>query len=143
LVTANIVRDVPATADGTKELYRIELTCRPDTGEGQIQLTWSPMSAQGRRNFSVALDGQEPVMFSVEGRETMGNGAKAADGKDAVSGSASAILYASHSEGGAPSIGTRLPARRLSVSNVFPGGTVVFPFDRLTQPMREEVSVCF
>jgi hypothetical protein len=143
LVTANIVREVPARADGTKELYRIELTCRPDTGEAQIQLTWSPMSAQGRRDFSVALDGHEPVTFSIEGRESMGNGAKAADGKDVVSGSAAAVLYRTALEASAPSIGRRLPAGSLSVSNVFPGETVVFPFDQLKQPMRQELSGCF
>ena len=143
LVTANIVRETPSRADGTKELYRLKLTCRPDTGEAEMQLTWSPMSAQGLRNFIVAPDGQDPVTFGLEGRETMGNGAKAADGKEVVSGSASAVLYATHSKPGAPSIGPRLPARTLSVSNVFPDESVVFPFDSFAQPMREQLSGCF
>jgi hypothetical protein len=143
LVTASIIRETPARGDRSRELYRVKLTCRPDTREAEMQLTWSPMSAQGRRNFMVSMDGHDPITFSLEGRETMGNGAKTADGKDSVSGSASAVLYATASIAGSPTVGARLPANSMTISNVFPDETVVFPFDRLTPQMREQFSGCF
>jgi len=127
LITASILRTVPA-AD---ELYRLKLTCRSDTHEAELQLTWAPTPAKGDRKISVAADGSAAVMFSVEGREKMGNGAKMKDGTDSTSTPAAVVLN------------IPLPNRTLSVSDVFPDEVIVFPFDRLTAPMRQELSVCF
>jgi hypothetical protein len=139
LVTASIVREVPST----EQLYRVKVTCRLDTREAEMQLTWSPMSAQGRRTMNVAVDGAAPITFNIEGHEKMGNGAKASDGTDSVSGSAAAVLYTTHPSFGAPNLATPLPSRSLTVSNLFPNETVLFSFDRLTPAMRQELSTCF
>ena len=73
----------------------------------------------------------------------MGNGAKAGDGTDVTTGPAAAILFATHPSSGAPNLVTALPARTLAIGQLFPDETVVFPFDRLTQTMRQELSTCF
>jgi hypothetical protein len=44
LLTASIVLDVPSTS----ELYRLKLTCRPDTREAEMQLSWSPNPGRAR-----------------------------------------------------------------------------------------------
>jgi hypothetical protein len=126
-VTVSILRPVA----GTDELYRLKVTCRPGTGESEMQLAWAPTPAKGDRRISVAADGTAAVMFNVEGREKMGNGAKKKDGTDSTSTPAAVALK------------MLLPDRTLIVSEVFPDEVVVFPFDRLPAAMRQELSSCF
>ena len=45
--------------------------------------------------------------------------------------------------GGAPTRGIELPKRTLTVSELFAGETVTFPFDELNQPARNALSACF
>jgi len=133
ILTASIVRELPSTANPQNaELYRLKLTCRTDTREAEMQLTWAPQPANSARTMSVAADGREPITYTVEGRERMGNGAKLGDGTDVTTGPAAANLSV-----------TPLPARALIISQLFPDEMVVFPFDRLTQTMRQELSTCF
>src|SRR6185369_16484028 len=40
VLTVSILGDAP-----TEELYRLKLTCRPDTRQAEMQLTWSPKNA--------------------------------------------------------------------------------------------------
>jgi hypothetical protein len=60
-----------------------------------------------------------------------------------TSGPAAAVLYATRPNSGGANLAMPLPARTLSVSNLFPDETVVFPFDTLTPTMRRELSTCF
>jgi hypothetical protein len=129
IVSTSIVRSVPSSG----ELYRLKLSCRGDTREAELQLTWSPNNAgDSVRVMSVAVDGGIPVIYKVEGHEKMGNGSKKADGTDITTGPAAAVLEK-----------MPLPSRTLTVSNVFPNEIVVFPFDGLTPSMRQELSTCF
>jgi hypothetical protein len=139
LLTASIVLDVPSTP----ELYRLKLTCRPDTREAEMQLSWSPNPGEPGRAMSVEVDGSHVVTHPIEGREKMGNGSKTNDGKDVTTGPAAAMLYTTHPSSGAPNLTMPLPKRTLTVSKLFPNETVVFPFDRLTDGIRREVSACF
>src|SRR5262245_24779665 len=93
-LTASILRTAPATpANSLGELYRLKLTCRTRPSEGEMQLTWAPKNAgESARAISVAADSGAPVKYIVEGHETMGNGAKKADGSASTTGPAATVL---------------------------------------------------
>ena len=133
VVTAGIIREGPSMdTSENPELYRLKLTCRTDTHEAEMQLAWSPTPARSPRTVSVAADSGSPVIYTVEGREKMGNGAKQNDGTEVVSGPAAFVLRA-----------MPLPKQTLTISNIFLGETVVFPFEGMTSAMRQELSTCF
>ena len=127
MLTVSVVQGVPSTANqGEPDLYRLTLTCRTDAREGDMQLAWSPNVPQNGRVISAAADGKTPMTYKVEGTEKMGNGTAGTSGPGAV------ILRA-----------MRLPAQTLTISNVFPDQTVVFPFSKLTSAARQALSTCF
>jgi len=64
--------------------------------------------------FAAAIDGPPPSKYEV------------------ANGEGRAILHATH-----------LPDHNLTVSNLFPGETVTFPFDELTTSARQSLSRCF
>jgi hypothetical protein len=134
LLTASILRPAPSTAaNPLGELYRLKLTCRIGTGEGEMQLTWAPKNAgESARAISVAADADAPVRYIVEGHETMGNGAKKADGTENTTGAAATVLK-----------GMQLPAQTLTISSLFPDERVVFSFDGLSEAARHDLSTCF
>ena len=127
MVTASIVREVPSTAKGAivPDLYRLTLTCHPDTRQGEMQLAWSPATPKTGTVMAFAVDGMAPLSYKVEGTETMGNGTGGSSGPGA------AILK------------TALPERTFTVSNLFPNETVEFPFRDLAKPVRETLATCF
>jgi hypothetical protein len=139
LLTASVLRQAPSS----EELYRLQLTCRPDIREGEMQLTWSPNAADTTRVMSVAVDTNKVLTYTVGGLEKMGNGSRKPDGTEITSGSAAVILYATHAKSGAATLSMPLPTGTLTINNVFLGETVVFPFDQLTSAMRKELSLCF
>jgi mono/diheme cytochrome c family protein len=125
VVTASIVRDVaPRTQNTDAPVYRLTLSCDPSSNKGEIQLTWSP-SPQTDRTFSVSLDGSAGIVRKLEGRETkMGNGTAL------TSGLASIILN------------VPLPEKTLTITDLFPGETVVFPVGKLNQFDRRQLAAC-
>jgi len=144
LLIASIVREMPSKANPQNpELYRLKLTCRADNREAEMQLTWSPQPATSNRSISVAMDQRAPVTYTIEGREKMGNGAKLGDGTDATSGPDAVILHSTRPNSGAANLPVPLPAQTLAISGIFDDEAVVFPFDRLTPAMRQELSMCF
>jgi len=127
LLSASIVREASSNANGGEpDLYRLTVTCREDTGEGGMQLAWSPGVPEQGRAMSAVVDGKARFEYTVEGSEKMGNGTAVTSGPGAV------MLY-----------GTRFPAQTLTVSNLFREGTVAFPFGELDQTSREALSTCF
>ncbi|MDQ1474264.1 MAG: hypothetical protein QOJ99_5744 [Bryobacterales bacterium] len=124
--TASIVRDVaPRKRDTDAPVYRLTLACNMASHKGEIQLTWSP-APQTNRMFSVSADGNAGIPHSLEGREEkMGNGTAL------TTGLAAAMLNAP------------LPEKTLTITDVFPGETVVFPFGELDQVDRRQLAVCF
>jgi hypothetical protein len=139
LMTASILREVPATS----ELYRLKLTCQPQTRQAAVQLSWSPTPGKSGRTISVEADAATPVQYLIEGSESMGNGMRRPDGTDVTSGPAAITLYATPSLSNAPQLSMPLPARELRIRELFPNETVVFPFEGLTPVMRRELAACF
>jgi hypothetical protein len=126
-ISASIVREVPSTANGGEpDMYRLTLTCRADTHEAGMQLAWSPGVPPAGQMMSAAPDGLAARTYRIDGTEKMGNGSDATTGPGAVD------LHA-----------MPLPARRLTIRNLFPNETVVFPFDGLDRTVRDSLSTCF
>lgn len=126
IVTASIVREVPSAAfPAQPDLYRLTLTCRLDTHQGEMQLAWSPATPKDGQMMSVSVDGKAPVMFKIEGSEKMGNGAAGSSGPGAI------LLR-----------NVSVPAQSLTVRDVLPNEAVVFPFDGAGQA-RQALSSCF
>jgi hypothetical protein len=59
------------------------------------------------------------------------------------SGTGAVILYATGAHPGVPKVAMKMPARTLTVSNVFPNEAVTFPFEKLSRPDRRTLSTCF
>jgi hypothetical protein len=133
-LTATILQTAPATPpNAVIDQYRLKVTCETGTGEGEMQLNWAPRNAgESPRPITVAADSTGPVTYIVEGHETMGNGAKKADGTLSTTGPAATVLK-----------GMSLPTKTLRISNLFPDETVVFRFDGLAGAAQRELSACF
>lgn len=126
VLTASIVREVaPRNRDTDAPLYRLTLACDIASRKGEIQLTWSP-APQTDRTISVSADGNVAIPHRLEGREEkMGNGTPG------TTGLAAAMLN------------LPLPEKTLTISDLFPGETVVFPLGELDRMDRRQLAVCF
>jgi hypothetical protein len=123
-ITASILRELPsARSTGEAASYRLVLTCNAATHDGEMQLAWSPTPKTG--SLSVGVDDKRPFTYTVEGSERMGDGSQGTPAGPA-----------------AINLRIPLPARTLTISNLFPNETVVFTFDGLTQTMRQALSRC-
>jgi len=131
-ISASIVREVPPRRPGSTDrpLYRAMVVCHPATRSGEMQLTWSPEPQTGR-TMTASVDGKAPVEFTIEGKESMGNGGTVQTGHASVvlSGGQAATLA--------------LPSQSLTIRELFPGETVEFPFQDLDRKARSELSACF
>lgn len=118
-LTASIVREVAPRKKGEDApLYRLTVSC-----EAGVRLTWSPAPATDR-DFTVSADSGAGVSYRLEGHEKMGNGTAG------VSGLAWAKLDAP------------LTAKRLTVSDIFPGEQVDFPTGDLDPAARRQLAGC-
>jgi hypothetical protein len=125
MLTASIVRKaLPRKPDTDAPLYRFIVSCDGASREGEIQLAWSP-EPQTNRTFFVSADGQPGITHTLVGQEKMGNGSAGTSGR------ASAMLH------------TPLPAKSLTITELFPTETVVFPLDALDPETWRELAVCF
>jgi hypothetical protein len=137
ILTASVVQAVPsAVHDAEPDMYRLTLTCNVGTHDGDVQLAWAPAPPPPGRAMAVAVDGKALFAYTVKGTEKMGNGASGS------SGPGSAIFYTTKTST-APRVPMPLPAQTLTISDLFPDETVVFPFDRLSLTAREGLSTCF
>jgi hypothetical protein len=137
-MTASIVREAPSTAnEGEPDLYRLTLTCDVAAHDGEIQLAWSPGVPKAGRAMYAVVDGQAPVLYKIEAGEKMFKGATG------TSGTGAAILYSTKETRGAPRVVLPLPTQTLAIGDLFPGEAVAFPFDGLTQEVRQTLSACF
>jgi hypothetical protein len=129
ILTADIVRQIASTKfPGKVDMYRLILTCRVDTHEGEIKLAWANGVPEEGQPITVAVDGNLPFTHKAEGGKKQGNGA---------GGPGATILYPD------PNVKLSLPAQTLTVSNLFPNETVVFPFADLSATVRRDLSGCF
>ena len=124
-ITASIVRGVPAPNGEEPNLYRLTVSCRADNKSGTIQLAWSPGVPSNGQIMAVAVDGQTPHGYKVEGKEMMGNGQAGTSGPGAIE------------------LKETLPVESLSVRNLFGAQGVVFPFAELDPQMRRSLIPCF
>jgi hypothetical protein len=125
VLTASIVRDVsPRRKDADAPVYRLTLACNVANHNGDIQLTWSP-SPQTNRTFFVSADGSPKIPHTLEGKEEkMGNGTAASTGLAAVT------------------LNMPMPEKTLTISDLFPGETVVFPLAELDPVDRRQLAIC-
>jgi mono/diheme cytochrome c family protein len=124
VATAGIVREVASKNPEQPSRYRLVVSCDVGSGNGDVQLSWAPSPRNGAVKTSV--DGGSLIGYKVEGTESMGNGSSGTTGHAAV------ML-------------DRLPwpERTLTISDLFPGETVVFPFDQLAPATRQAFAACF
>jgi hypothetical protein len=126
LLVASIVRDVaPRKSESAVPLYRLTLSCNIASHQGEIQLAWAPQP-QTSRTFSVSADGSPGIPQRLEGTEKkMGNGSVADTGLAAAT------------------LNAPLPEKTLTVTDLFPGETVVFPLGDLDPSARHQLASCF
>jgi hypothetical protein len=132
VVSASIVREAPPREPGSNDapVYRLIILCDLSTASGEMQLTWSPQPQTGR-TMAASVDGDAPVEYRIEGKESMGNGGTV------QSGHASVILSSGKGAKFA------LPNQSLIIRDLFPRETVEFPLAELEQKARSELRTCF
>ena len=128
-LTADIVRQLPSTKfAGKTDMYRLILTCRVDTHEGEMKLAWANGVPDEGQPITIAIDGAHSFTHKADRGKKQGNG---------ENGPGATILYPDSA------INLPLPAQSLTITDVFPGETVVFPFDNLSAAARHDFSGCF
>src|SRR5207249_2106260 len=129
VVEASILREMPsARGAGEARAYRLIVSCNLETKHGTVQAAWSPLPQKGI--LAASVDGTAPVSYPVEGSEKMGNGSGVV-----TQGLAAVVLTGAKQD--------RVPAETLTITDLFPGETVVFPFANLPQDARQEFRACF
>jgi hypothetical protein len=130
VVSASIVREVPPRKPGSTDVpvYRLRMVCSP-VGVGELQLTWSPQPQTGR-TMTASVDRNAPVEYKIEGKESMGNGGTVQTGH------ASVLLSSGKS-------GLALANQSLTIRELFPGETVMFPFSELDRKTHADLRKCF
>lgn len=132
VVSAGIVREVPPRKPASTDVpvYRLRMVCSPSMGVGGMQLTWSPQPQAGRM-MTASVDGDAPVEYKIEGKESMGNGGTVQTGH-------ASVLLSSGKSGK-----LALPNQSLTIRELFPGETIEFPFSELDQKAHAELRRCF
>jgi hypothetical protein len=125
MVHASIVRELP-NASGVPDSYRLAVSCRADTREAAMELTWSPGVPKEGQPLAILVDGIAQPAVKVPGVEPMGGGMAGTSGPGAV------MLRAES-----------LPEHALTVSDIFPNQTVEFPFGEMARADRQALSACF
>jgi hypothetical protein len=137
--TASTVQTIESSSkanEGQPDMYRLTVSCNPGKREGEMQVAWSPGVPPEGKTMDVAVDGQAHFTYQIEGKETMGNG------QGGTSGPGSIQLYQTTPTDKMPKT-LALPAKTLTVANVFGPGTIDFPFDKLDAGVRRDLSACF
>ena len=134
VIEASILREKPAAAgSGEARAYRVTLACNVATQHGSLQVAWSPLPWRG--TLAASVDGRAAVRYRVDGSEKMGNGSLVV-----TRGIAALVLTDTKY---AEDAGLPLPAETLTIADLFPDETVVFPFAELPRDARREFEACF
>ena len=85
VVPASTVRQVPPRRPDATDapIYRIKSACNLTSGADLMQLTWSPQPQSGR-TMTASVDGNAPIEYRIEGKESMGNGATVESGHASI-----------------------------------------------------------
>jgi hypothetical protein len=128
-LTVDIVRQTASTKfPGKVDMYRLILTCRADTHEGEVRLGWANGVPEEGQPMTITVDGNLSFAHKAEGGKKQGNG---------VNGPGATILYPD------PDMNLPLPAQTLTIGNLFSNETVVFPFEDLSATVRRDLAGCF
>jgi len=120
---ASILREKPSVKyRGVTDSYRLIVSCRVGTREGEIKVTWANAPAGEGQMMAVAVDSAATFQHKVEGGRAQGNGN---DGP------------------GATILKIPLPTQSLTISNLFGDDNLVFPFSDLSQATQRDLAVCF
>jgi hypothetical protein len=134
IIVASILQEKPwAKGAGEARVYRLIVSCDVATHEGSMQVAWSPLPQRG--TLAVSVDGRAAVGYPVDGSEKMGNGSRVV-----TQGLAALTLTAAKYDSVA---GLSLPAETLTITDLFPGETVVFSFANLPREAQQEFQACF
>ena len=121
--TASLVRETASpTHPGETDSYRLTLTCTGD-GQGLVQLAWAPGVPKVGTEISISVDEGAPFTYTIQ------PGEKEFKGTIGTMGVGAALIAVDE-----------LPARSLTVRNLFPDETVAFPFAGVP---RGELARCF
>jgi hypothetical protein len=137
--TASIVQTIEPSSkenEGQPDMYRLTVSCNPARREGEMKVAWSPATPPEGKAMAATADGRSLFTYRIEGKETMGNG------QAGTSGPGSIQLYKTAPTDKMPK-SMALPAKSLSIENLFGPGAVEFPFDKLDAGMRRDLSACF
>jgi hypothetical protein len=120
---ASILREKPSVKyAGATDSYRLIVSCRTGTREGEIKVAWANPPAGEGQMMSVAVDSATAFQHKVEGGRAQGNG---------------------NNGPGATVLKIPMPKQSLAISNLFADGNVIFPFDELSPAARRDLSMCF
>jgi hypothetical protein len=134
-LTVSILREMPSAMNaGGAEVYRLIASCNQATQQGFVQLAWSPVPGKG--TLAASVDGKAAVEYQVDGSEKMGNGSGVL-----LHGRAALVLAETKLGGSRARL--PFPAQSLTISHLFPGETVTFPFANLPEAARREFNACF
>lgn len=125
ITNAAIVRELP-NASGVPDSYRLAVSCRADTQEAAMELTWSPGVPKEGQPLAILVDGIAQPAVEVPGAEPMGGGMAGTSGPGAV------ILR-----------GVPLPEHALTIRDIFPNQSIEFPFGEMSRADRQALSACF
>jgi hypothetical protein len=121
VIEASVLREVPsAQSAGEARAYRLIASCNVATRRGFLQVAWSPLPQRG--TLAVSVDGSGAVNYPLGGDM------------------AALILPGTEIDTGG---GSPLPAETLTITDLFPGETVAFPFANLPRNARNEFQACF
>jgi hypothetical protein len=119
----SILREKPSVKhEGVTDSYRLIVSCRLGTREGEIKVAWANAAPAEGQMMSVAVDSADAFQHKVEGGRAQGNG---------------------NNGPGATVLKVPLPTQSLTVGNLFGNGNFVFPFSALSQATRRNLSACF
>jgi len=134
VIVASILREKPSEHSAAEaRAYRLVVSCNVATQHGSMQVAWSPVPRRG--TLAVSVDGGVAVRYPVDGSEKMGNGSRVV-----TQGLAALFLTGAQSD---TAVGLPLPAETLTIADLFPGETMVFPFADLPREARHELQACF
>jgi hypothetical protein len=128
IVTASILQAASAT-DAQSAVYELSVRCGGRTHRGELTLaTYSrkgPDVPMTDRALSPASDGSVRFTYKVDANPDE-----------------SAWLYVARNNTSAPMALMPIPAQTLTISNLFSGESVSFPFDRLSPIVRRQLATC-
>jgi hypothetical protein len=120
VIEASILREVPSSKSaGEARAYRLIASCNVATRHGNLEVAWSPLPQHG--TLAASVDGRVAVSYPLGGVT------------QEITQDMAALMLTN----------TALPAQTLTITDLFPGETVVFSFANLPQDAQHELHACF